>query len=114
MTFGGEFFGLEIHVDGGAIYAIGDCTVSNCKHSGYLTKGDRNDYFDQASSIHPGTVQKSDLKAIAGIEIPWIGCLKLLISNKNIDQIPLNSIVSLIIVFAGVCVLFVLLLKNKK
>lgn len=88
--------------------------LKNCKHSGYLTKGDRNDYFDQASSIHPGTVQKSDLKAIAGIEIPWIGCLKLLISKKNVDQIPLNSIISLIAVFAGVGVLFALLLRNKK
>ena len=45
-------------------------------HSGYLTKGDKNDYFDQVTSIHPGPVEKEDLKAIAGKEIPWLGCIK--------------------------------------
>lgn len=88
------------------------------EHSGYLTKGDNNNYFDQDLicsdyGIHPGTVQNSELKAIADIEIPWIGCLKLLVSNKNIDQIPSNSITSLIAVFTGVCVLFALVSKRS-
>ena len=59
--------------------------------SGYLTKGDRNEYFDQNSSIHFLPVAKSELKAIAGLEIPWFGCIKLLIKDKNTWMIPENS-----------------------
>ena len=60
-------------------------------HSGYLTKGDNNNYFDQ-NTIHLGLVEKNELKAVAGIEIPWIGCIKLLINHKNVSMIPENSV----------------------
>lgn len=66
--------------------------LSNVTRSGYLTKGDYNTEFDQTSGIHPGTVMKSELKAVAGIEIPWLGCIKLLVNNKNVNMIPQNSL----------------------
>ena len=81
--------------------------------SGYLTKGDRNDYFDQNSSIHAQPVQKSELKAVAGLEIPWLGCIKLLVKDKNTNMIPQNSInclwiliIDIIIFIALVSILF--------
>jgi len=33
------------------------------------------------------------------VEIPWLGCIKLWVNDKNTDLIPENSITSLIIVF---------------
>ncbi len=75
------------------------------KHSGYLTAGDNNQYFDQATGISTcGLVDKAHIKAVAGLEIPWLGCIKLLINNKNVDKIPDNSIpclaVSMLIVIS--------------
>lgn len=71
-------------------------------YSGYLTKGDNaetNRTFDQDSSIHPDLVTEEDIKSIAAVEIPWLGCIKLWVNDKNTDLIPENSITSLIIVF---------------
>ena len=76
--------------------------------SGYLTKGDRNDYFDQNSSIHMLPVQKSELKAIAGLEIPWLGCIKLLVKDKNTGMIPDNSKTCLWILILDIIVFIVL------
>ncbi len=77
-------------------------------HSGYLTKGDKNDYFDQVTSIHPGPVEKEDLKAIAGKEIPWLGCIKLLANHKNINMIPKNSVPCLAVFFIDV-IMFIIM-----
>ncbi len=71
-------------------------------YSGYLTKGDNaetNKTFDQNSSIHPELVTEEDIRSIAAVEIPWLGCIKLWINDKNTDLIPENSITSLITVF---------------
>ena len=76
--------------------------------SGYLTKGDKNDYFDQNSSIHTLPVQKSELKAIAGLEIPWLGCIKLLVKDKNTAMIPDNSKTCLWILFIDTIVFIAL------
>ena len=63
------------------------------RHSGYLTAGDNNQYFDQATGISTcGLIDKAHIKAVAGLEIPWLGCVKLIINNKNVDKIPSNSI----------------------
>ena len=66
--------------------------LSRITHSGFLTKGDNNADFDQSSGthIHPDAVMKSELKAIAGIEVPWLGCIKLLVNDKNTWMIPQN------------------------
>lgn len=105
-----------LKIDGLPSFNLGH--LKGREHSGYLTKGDNNNYFDQDLiysdyGIHPGTVQNSELKAIADVEIPWIGCLKLLVSNKNVDQIPLNSIVLFIAIFTSVCVSLVLVSKKS-
>ena len=71
-------------------------------HSGYLTKGDNNPYFDQMTSIHMDTVEKSELKAVAGKEIPWLGCVKLLLKDKNVDMIPNNSVPCLFVLFIDI------------
>ena len=80
----------------------------NCT-SGYLTKGDKNEYFDQNSSIHLLPVKKSELKAIAGIEIPWLGCIKLLVKDKNTWMIPENSKVCLWMLFIDIIVFIILI-----
>ena len=92
-------------------------------NSGYLTKGDNNNYFDQGAlgGIHPAPVTMSELKAIAGFEIPWLGCIKLLVNNKNTDKIPDNSktclfilFIDIIIFIALISVLFEYLLNQKR
>ena len=88
--------------------------------SGYLTKGDKNQYFDQSTSIHPAPVEKSELKAIAGFEVPWLGCIKLLLNNKNVGMIPYNSVpclaLFLIDLILGLAVIFVIYdyMRTKK
>ena len=72
------------------------------QHSGYLTKGDNNGYFDQMTTIHTDAVQRSELKAVAGEEIPWLGCIKLLVKDKNTNMIPKNSIPCLFVFFIDV------------
>ena len=76
----------------GNIYENVTIDLSRITHSGFLTKGDNNNSFDQSSGIHPDAVMKSELKAIAGIEVPWLGCIKLLVNNKNTWMIPQNSL----------------------
>lgn len=66
--------------------------LTKITRSGYLTMGDNNEHFDQMSMTHPDTVMESELKAIAGIEVPWLGCIKLLIKDKNTWMIPQNSL----------------------
>ncbi len=76
--------------------------LSRITRSGFLTMGDNNGAFDQMMSIHPDTVMKSELKAIAGIEVPWLGCIKLLVKDKNVDMIPDNSFTCLVLMFVDI------------
>lgn len=65
--------------------------------SGYLTKGDNgetNSNFDQSTGITDSLVTDDRIEAIAGIEIPWLGSVKMLVSGNGGD-IPANSIVCL-------------------
>ena len=93
---------MDISIDLDRLALDEDC------RSGYLTKGDRNEYFDQNSSIHAMPVEKSELKAIAGLEIPWLGCIKLLIKDKNTWMIPDNSKTCLWILFMDIIVFIVM------
>ena len=77
--------------------------------SGYVTKGDKNAYFDQNTSIHANLVGKNELKAVAGIEIPWLGCVKLLVNHKNVSMIPGNSIPCLVIMVIDIIILIFLI-----
>lgn len=65
--------------------------------SGYLTKGDNgetNSNFDQSTGITDSLITDDRIEAIAGIEIPWLGSVKMLVSGNGGD-IPANSIVCL-------------------
>ena len=78
--------------------------LSKITRSGFLTMGDNNGGFDQMLGIHNNTVMESELKAIAGTEVPWLGCIKLLINHKNVDMIPKNSITCLILLFVDIII----------
>lgn len=78
-------------------------------YSGYLTKGDNaktNWNFDQVilSQVRNELVTEDMIKSVAVVEIPWLGCIKLLVNGTNTDQIPTNSIVNLIISFIVIVV----------
>ena len=86
------------------------------KHSGYLTNGDNNTaggatYFDQSTSIAAtlGPIQQKDIKAVAGMEIPWVGCIKLYLNDKNVNMIPSNSLPCLIIAVIDIIMLFMMI-----
>ena len=87
------------------------------KHSGYLTNGDNNilsetkTYFDQSTTIAGslGLIQDKDIKAVAGLEIPWLGCIKLELNGKNVNMIPQNSMPCLLVAFIDVVIFFIML-----
>jgi len=90
-----------------------DVLTNNHPHSGWLTKGDNNTYFDQEVGIALyGLITEETLKAVAGIEIPWLGCIKLYITNnyENIKMIPANSIPCLFITMVDLIIFFVVLM----
>ena len=87
------------------------------KHSGYLTNGDNNiasetrTYFDQSTTIAGdlGLIQDKDIKAMAGIEIPWLGCVKLYMNGKNVSMIPENSVPCLVVAIVDIVFFFIVL-----
>jgi signal peptidase len=83
--------------------------AQNYPHSGYLTKGDNNNIFDQPNAITKGLVQTSSIKAVAGLELPWLGCIKLISKNINVSQIPQNSVPCLAILFIDIIFFFIVL-----
>ena len=80
--------------------------TENNRKDGFLTMGDNpvtNTYFDQTGIIsHP--IGKSDIRAIAVYEIPWMGVIKVYMTEgkrKYLDCVP-NSINCLIMLFTMV------------
>lgn len=71
--------------------------------SGYATMGDSisNPSFDQSGGIIKSLVSNDMILYVAGIEIPWLGCIKLYATGTNIDQIPPNSIPCIICTAIG-------------
>ena len=99
----------------GSSFATIDLNVltENYPHSGWLTKGDNNTYFDQTVGIALyGLITEDTLKALAGIEIPWLGCIKLYITDnyQSIAMIPANSIPCLFIAVIDLIVFFIVLM----
>lgn len=71
------------------------------KKSGFLTKGDNavtNIVFDQ-SGIIPYLIGMDDIKSVPAAELPWLGCVKMLMNKKNVENIPSNSVPSLVLFF---------------
>lgn len=102
-----DFFIERIgYKDGTKIYINIENILSRSEEgdSGYITMGDNNMFTDQQnSSIIPGVnglVTYEKIVAIPTIEIPWLGCFKLLIQNENeiIDNHAPNSLPNLAIV----------------
>ena len=68
-------------------------------YKGYLTKGDNaetNRSFDQ-NGIIDQLVTEDMIVSTAEIEIPWLGCIKLLMKDDLSQNIPPNSLPNLII-----------------
>jgi hypothetical protein len=68
-------------------------------HSGFLTKGDHNDGFDQPTNVTgvSGLVKYEQINAVAWIEIPWMGAFKMMWNGKGnvLDNKAPNTIPSL-------------------
>lgn len=57
--------------------------LSNCPapHSGFITKGDNNQYYDQARGISD-PVRADWIRGTAEVRIPWLGCVRLWFSGN--------------------------------
>ena len=64
--------------------------------SGYITKGDNNIPNDGI------WVTDDMIVAVAMHEVPWLGCIKLFLTNSNKSDIPMNSVWSLVITIAAI------------
>ena len=82
------------------------------KQSGYLTMGDNpetNKYFDQDAGIISHPVGTDDLRAVAIVEIPWLGIIKVYMTESKrafLEHVPnsINSLVMLfVLIFALIC-----------
>lgn len=83
------------------------------KSSGFLTMGDNisNYYFDQDVSIAQGNlISYDEIRSVPIFEIPWIGTLKILVSNggQNLQYVT-NSLPSLLMCILTVFGLLMLL-----
>ena len=78
--------------------------------SGYLTLGDNNEEFDQNTSVmHDRPISRDMIKSVAQVEIPWLGCLKLMMNGKEdrIDAHASNSIEYLEISFVTIILIVI-------
>lgn len=82
---------------------------NNNSNSGYLTKGDNNNSFDQPG-LSNKFIGKDRIKAVAGLEIPWLGCIKLKINDTNVNMIKGNSIPCLIVEIIDIIAFLIVLM----
>jgi signal peptidase len=64
-----------------------DCaSTTNCPapHSGFITKGDNNEQYDQVSGIS-GPVKPGWIKGTAELRIPWLGHVRLELSELSVS-----------------------------
>ncbi len=60
------------------------------RNSGYITMGDKNQNYDQASRICPSPVMDEWIIGKARGQLPWFGILKLMYM-RNTGEVPTNS-----------------------
>lgn len=93
------------------------------KKSGYITMGDNNaggnDNCDQSLGIVSHLVGMDDIRSVATFEIPWIGCIKLIMNDSPNLRYVENSIPSLVMTFISLFMLLLLvdvymMYKNQK
>ncbi|MFB6228512.1 MAG: S26 family signal peptidase [Halobacteriales archaeon] len=60
-------------------------SITNCPapHSGFITKGDNNEQYDQVSGIS-GPVKPEWIKGTAELRIPWLGHIRLKLSGLTL------------------------------
>lgn len=51
-------------------------------HDGYVTKGDANDYYDQASTLSAPVVKSEWVRARAAFRVPELGWVRLVLSGQ--------------------------------
>lgn len=111
-------------------YRSVESIVINLTHltnkAGYITMGDNNSDIDQNSSIFSNKlIEKSNIKSVAWMEIPWIGALKLISKGETakVENLVPNTIpnliyftitVVLIIISIGFVIDEITLLRIKK
>lgn len=82
-------------------------------HSGYLTMGDNaiNTNFDQTLGIYGSLVAPSSIHAVAWVEIPWLGALKLYLNNNtgSLDLWAANSLPDLGLALLAIIVILTVL-----
>lgn len=92
------------------LYTLGKVATEG--YSGYLTKGDNaetNTRFDQTSGIYENKLVEGDIiKSVAVFEVPWVGCIKLMLNGHG-DNIPSNSTRNLVISFIALIAIIVAL-----
>jgi signal peptidase len=64
----------------------------NCPapHSGYITKGDNNAKYDQASGIYP-VVKPQWVDGTARVRVPYLGCIRLGIGENSCLRASLST-----------------------
>ncbi len=74
---------------------------------GYITKGDNNINVDQPGIS--GLVTYEKIKSVPMVEVPWLGCIKLITSGRGavVAEHAPNSLPSMGTVFFGIVLLFV-------
>ena len=87
--------------------------------SGYITMGDANAAPDQMVDISP-LVRPENVMAVAAVEIPWLGAVKMYAAGNNTNEIPSNTLPSLIVaivliflIVIAIGVLYDLIVKKK-
>jgi len=80
--------------------------------AGFITHGDRNHragdgFVDQVEGgpMDGSLVQKEWVISKPTVEIPWIGSISLLLRGVNVEQVPLNSVVSAVVLLAALVAL---------
>ncbi len=79
------------------------------QESGYLTLGDHNTNFDQNGILLRQPIRPDMIKSVADTEIPWIGCLKLMINGKEtaVNNYVSNSIGCLTAAFVTIILIII-------
>ena len=99
MTFKSDYRDYTISVN-----------LDSLTQSGYLTLGDNNSDFDQNTGVmHGRPISRDMIKSVAQVEIPWLGCLKLMMNGKEdrIDAHASNSIEYLEISFVTIILIVI-------
>ncbi len=79
---------------------------------GYITMGDNNNHVDQSCVFISKLVEYEDIVSVPVLEIPWLGCVKMMIEgdSENIDKYAPNSIhciAALLIMMLSVMISFI-------